>query len=249
MRRPIASDTGPASAIETGIRLIETKKSSEATRPSMCGGTRRWSSVPQMTIGAENSAPSTKRRDDDLPDRGREAHDDERQAADAPHQVHDRQVAPRHRERRHGQRADRAADAEGRHHQGVVAGTAAEPVLDEERDRAPRAGPSSPGSSARRRAAWPAATACAPCRRSPRACRPAPSAPGGCRGLPGRRPGRRSRRTGVSGTSGQREQAAERGERGDRDRGAGREHADQHAGEAGARSPGRWSGGPCPRSR
>ena len=59
VRRPIASDTGPASAIETGIRLIETKKSSEATRPSRCGGTRRCSSVPQMTIGAEKNTPRT----------------------------------------------------------------------------------------------------------------------------------------------------------------------------------------------
>ena len=25
----------------------------------MCGGTRRWSSVPQITIGADHSAPST----------------------------------------------------------------------------------------------------------------------------------------------------------------------------------------------
>ena len=59
VRSPIASETGPASAIEIGIRLTETKKSSDATRPSMCGGTRRWSSVPQITIGAENIAPST----------------------------------------------------------------------------------------------------------------------------------------------------------------------------------------------
>ena len=36
------------------------KKSSEATRPSMCAGTRRCSRVPQITIGAENIAPRTK---------------------------------------------------------------------------------------------------------------------------------------------------------------------------------------------
>ena len=33
------------------------KKSSDATRPSMCGGTRRCRSVPQITIGAENVTP------------------------------------------------------------------------------------------------------------------------------------------------------------------------------------------------
>jgi hypothetical protein len=59
VRIPIACETGPASAIEIGIRLTETKKSSEATRPSMCAGTRVWRSVPQITIGAENIAPST----------------------------------------------------------------------------------------------------------------------------------------------------------------------------------------------
>ena len=57
VRRPIASDTGPARAIDTGIRLSETKKSSDETRPTSAAGTRRWRSVPQTTIGAENSAP------------------------------------------------------------------------------------------------------------------------------------------------------------------------------------------------
>ena len=38
---------------------METKKSRDDTRPSMCGGTRRWSRVPQMTCGAEKSAPMT----------------------------------------------------------------------------------------------------------------------------------------------------------------------------------------------
>ena len=47
VRSPIAYDTGPAIAIETGIRHTDTKKSSDATRPSSCGGTRRWSSVPR----------------------------------------------------------------------------------------------------------------------------------------------------------------------------------------------------------
>ncbi len=57
---PIASASGPASAIETGISEMLTKKSSEETRPSRCGGTRRWSSVPQITIGAEKKIPITK---------------------------------------------------------------------------------------------------------------------------------------------------------------------------------------------
>ena len=43
--------------MDTGIRLSETKKSSDETRPTSAAGTRRWRSVPQMTIGAENSAP------------------------------------------------------------------------------------------------------------------------------------------------------------------------------------------------
>ena len=49
---PIHSPTGPAIAIDTGIRASETKKSRLETRPSRCGGTRRCSSVPQMTIAA-----------------------------------------------------------------------------------------------------------------------------------------------------------------------------------------------------
>jgi hypothetical protein len=60
VRSPIASATGPARAIEIGIRLTETKKSSDETRPSSSGGTRRCSSVPQITIGAEKSRPRTK---------------------------------------------------------------------------------------------------------------------------------------------------------------------------------------------
>ena len=60
LRSPIASATGPASAMDTGISETLTKKSSEATRPSRCGGTRRCSSVPQMTMGKENIAPITK---------------------------------------------------------------------------------------------------------------------------------------------------------------------------------------------
>ena len=190
------SETGPASAIETGIRLIETKKSREATRPSMCGGTRRWSSVPQMTIGAENITPEDERCGDDHPDLGGQAHHDEGQAADAPEQVHPGQVAARHRQRGHRQRPDRPADAERGHHQGVVAGTATEAVLDQERDEHLERAPSSPGSSARRRSASPAATGSGACRRSPRGRRPAPRPPGGCRRVVGllgapRRPGRR----------------------------------------------------------
>ena len=83
MATPIASETGPASAIETGIRLIETKKSSEATRPSSSGGTRRWSSVPQITIGAANSTPSTKADHDDDPELVRHTDHRQRQAGHA----------------------------------------------------------------------------------------------------------------------------------------------------------------------
>ena len=49
---PIHSPTGPATAMDTGISASETKKSRLETRPSRCGGTRRCSSVPQMTIAA-----------------------------------------------------------------------------------------------------------------------------------------------------------------------------------------------------
>ena len=42
-------ETGPATAMETGMSERDTKKSRDEMRPSMCTGTRRWSSVPQMT--------------------------------------------------------------------------------------------------------------------------------------------------------------------------------------------------------
>ena len=138
---PIASETGPASAIETGIRLTETKKSSEATRPSRSGGTRRCSRVPQMTIGAQNSTPSRNELTTTHPDRRGATHHDHRQAADAPGEVHEGQVAARHRQRRLRQRPDRAADAEGGEHHRVVARVAAEAVLDHERDQHLEAGP------------------------------------------------------------------------------------------------------------
>src|SRR3954453_2755672 len=57
--RPIAPPTVPASAIDSGMKLSETKKSRLATRPSRAGGTRRCSSVPQMTVPASNVAPMT----------------------------------------------------------------------------------------------------------------------------------------------------------------------------------------------
>jgi len=55
----MASPTGPATAIDTGMSARLTKKSRLDTRPSRAGGTRRWSSVPQMTLAADDSAPTT----------------------------------------------------------------------------------------------------------------------------------------------------------------------------------------------
>ena len=55
------SAAGPARAMETGIRASETKKSRLETRPSMCGGTRRCSSVPQMTMPMPPVAPKMNR--------------------------------------------------------------------------------------------------------------------------------------------------------------------------------------------
>ena len=55
---PIASPTGPAMAIDNGIRARLTKKSRLDTRPNSAGGTRLWSSVPQMTLAAEDNAPT-----------------------------------------------------------------------------------------------------------------------------------------------------------------------------------------------
>ena len=49
----------PASAIDSGMKLSETKKSRLDTRPSRAGGTRRCSSVPQMTMPAWKTAPMT----------------------------------------------------------------------------------------------------------------------------------------------------------------------------------------------
>ena len=55
---PIASPTGPATAIEIGISASETKKSRLDTRPSIAGGTRRCSSVPHTTCAPSNSTPT-----------------------------------------------------------------------------------------------------------------------------------------------------------------------------------------------
>lgn len=57
--RPTSSLTGPASAIDRGISERDRKKSRLETRPSSSGGTRRWSSVPQMTMPAWKVAPMT----------------------------------------------------------------------------------------------------------------------------------------------------------------------------------------------
>jgi hypothetical protein len=55
---PISSLTGPASAMDTGMNDSETKKSRLETRPSIAGGTRRCSRVPQMTVAASKVAPT-----------------------------------------------------------------------------------------------------------------------------------------------------------------------------------------------
>ena len=127
--------TGPAMAIDSGMNASDTKKSRLDTRPSMCGGTRRCSSVPQMTIGAEKQTPTTKTAAAITQTSVAMPTTHERQAADAPEQVHDRQVPPRHPERRHAQRADRAADAERGHHDRVLGRATAGAVLDHERDQ------------------------------------------------------------------------------------------------------------------
>ena len=53
------SAAGPASAMDTGISASDTKKSRLEIRPSRCGGTRRWSSVPQITMPTLPVAPNT----------------------------------------------------------------------------------------------------------------------------------------------------------------------------------------------
>ena len=53
-------DSGPMIANDTGMNASETKKSRLDTRPSISGGTRRCSSVPQMTMPAPSVTPMTK---------------------------------------------------------------------------------------------------------------------------------------------------------------------------------------------
>jgi hypothetical protein len=55
---PSDSPAGPATAIDTGMNASETKKSRLETRPSMAAGTRRCSSVPQITTPPLNAAPT-----------------------------------------------------------------------------------------------------------------------------------------------------------------------------------------------
>ena len=64
----MASATGPASAIDTGIRASETKKSRLDTRPSMADGTRRCSRVPHSTWPLEKANPTTNRATDHHPE-------------------------------------------------------------------------------------------------------------------------------------------------------------------------------------
>ena len=68
---PIVSPTGPANAIDTGISASDTKKSRLDTRPSMAGGTRRCSSVPQRPAPRRTATPQTNRRHHHHPQLGR----------------------------------------------------------------------------------------------------------------------------------------------------------------------------------
>src|SRR3954449_13406182 len=52
-------DSGPTIANDTGMNASDTKKSRLDTRPSISGGTRRCSSVPQMTPAAPSVTPTT----------------------------------------------------------------------------------------------------------------------------------------------------------------------------------------------
>ena len=52
-------DSGPTIANDTGMNASETKKSRLDTRPSISVGTRRCSSVPQMTMPAPSVKPIT----------------------------------------------------------------------------------------------------------------------------------------------------------------------------------------------
>ena len=62
LRSPIASATGPASAIEIGISETLTKKSSEATRPSRCGRHPALQQrAPDDHRGRRTSPPSRRR--------------------------------------------------------------------------------------------------------------------------------------------------------------------------------------------
>ena len=52
-------DSGPTIANDTGMNASETKKSRLDTLPSICVGTRRCSSVPQITMPAPSVMPMT----------------------------------------------------------------------------------------------------------------------------------------------------------------------------------------------
>ncbi len=51
-------DSGPTIANDTGMNASDTKKSRLDTLPSISGGTRRCSSVPQMTMPAPSVTPT-----------------------------------------------------------------------------------------------------------------------------------------------------------------------------------------------
>ena len=126
---------GPASAMETGIRASDTKKSRLETRPSRCGGTRRCSRVPQMTMPTlpvapkMNRAAATAQKLSMMPTAaiGR--------LPGSPGHHHHREVAAGKRKRGGGQRGRGAADAHDGEQETEHAGVAAQLVADHEREQ------------------------------------------------------------------------------------------------------------------
>ena len=94
---PNASAAGPASAIEAGISASDTKKSRLETRPRSASGTRRWRSVPQITIPTPSVTPTTIAATRQDPQLGGDAEERKGQEPDAPDHEHHRQVAARQR--------------------------------------------------------------------------------------------------------------------------------------------------------
>ena len=102
-------DSGPTIANDTGMKASETKKSRLDTRPNISVGTRRCSSVPQMTIPAPSVRPMMNVAYGHQRERRGHAEDHQRYGADTPHRHHHRQVATRQPPLLHHQRTERAA--------------------------------------------------------------------------------------------------------------------------------------------